>query len=118
MTARTLRQHIATVLNLPHPRKAALNLHSPNLAYLIGRLPPSSGQQQAVSLAIDPVLDTRAYALRAVSQDHPVGGKPQTAVPLATAGMPFRMRCAEEHGPGPANSFCLTPSVHAGGDGV
>lgn len=84
---------------------AALDVESRELARLIAQLPSSSAREQAVDLAGSTALDTRVYAMRAVSQDHSVGGDPQIAVPLATAGMRFCMHCADTYGPGTANSF-------------
>lgn len=85
--------------------EAALDSESGRLSELIASLPPSGIQVQAATLADTSALDTRVYALRAVSQEHSVGGDPQLAFALARAGMLFCMKSFESHGSGPADCF-------------
>jgi len=85
--------------------EAALDRRTAALATLIGSLPRSHSQQQAIRLAASPELESRVYALRAVSQEHAVGGDPHMALVLALAGLQFCVRCYEQYGPGMANSF-------------
>lgn len=87
--------------------EAAFDRQANTLAALIARLPPSASQQQAIGLALNPDLESRVYALRLVSQEHAVGGEPQTALALALAGMQFCTGCYEQYGPGMANSFAF-----------
>ncbi|MHC4946815.1 MAG: CHAT domain-containing protein [Planctomycetota bacterium] len=76
------------------------------LARLIASLPESVSQGASAGLAAGSAsVETRVYALRAVSQDHSVGGDPQTGVVIATAGMRFCMRCFEALGPGAADTY-------------
>ncbi len=93
--------------------EAALDADSAKLAQLITELPPSGTQSMAASLAQGSDLESRVYALRAVSQDHSVGGDPDLAAMLATVGIRFCKRSFELYGSGTANTFVFGVSQFA-----
>lgn len=85
--------------------EAAFDRRTTALSGLIAGLPPSNSQRQASSMAANPSLESRVYALCAVSQEHAIGGDPHAALSLALAGMRFCMRCFEQYGTGEADTF-------------
>lgn len=92
------------MLNIVDWLNAALSPRN-ELSDLIAELPASVSQRQAISLATNSDMESRVYALRAVSQDHSVGGNPHIALVLAQAGMEFCKLCYDRCGPGVADSF-------------